>query len=160
MTNGLDQWDLKVLRRTQSLHMLGRLASSFEATRGHIVTSIQGGSGGELDYQYGPKGLDVWTDDDNMFTDAPTRRITWAQVRNHVDRYATDTFRDAFLANDKQWCRAATAHHANNGQHRARTEEQRAEIQRLERQIAYLARPIWDPAQTVDIEAAQLSLFP
>lgn len=156
--NALNQQDLFYLRKTQSLHALGRLAVSPESQIPHIVSSMTSGLSSDFSYEYKREGLIVWTDGANRWSAAPNLRVDWSRVRAHVARYATQTFVEAFRAADREWCRAVTGDQPD-GVQSCDPSERRARASELEETLRGLAAPIWDPALTIDREATQLDLF-
>ena len=156
--HALDHTDLYYLRKTKSLHSLGRLAASPDTEIPSIVASQSSGYGGGLAYEYRRKGLSIWIGTRRPWDDNPDRHITWTQVRRHVDRYATSEFIDAFRETDSKWCHALAGDQTPGVLHR-RTDAQRETIAELETLLRLLAAPIWDAATTIEDEPQQLDLF-
>ena len=156
--HALDHTDLHYLRRTMSLHGLGRLAASPETQIPHIVASRSSGYGSDLAFEYRAKGLSVWTGRTLPSTAAPDRHITWTQIRRHISRYTTDEFITAFRKTDKAWCYAKAGDQTPGVLHRP-TDSERDQIADLEAQLRLLAAPIWEPATTIEAEPQQLDLF-
>lgn len=154
----LDKQALSYLRRSQSLHGLGRLAASPEIWIPHIVSSMASGASQDFAYEYRREGLNVWTDGRSRWSADPDLRIDWNRVRAHIARYATQGFVDAFRATDREWCHTV-AGQWDGGERVCDTSVRRARIRELEGELQGLAAPIWDPALTIDREATQLDLF-
>ncbi|MBB1032381.1 hypothetical protein G6027_16145 [Dietzia sp. SLG310A2-38A2] len=159
--HALDHTDLHYLhylRKTKSLHSLGRLAASPDTEIPSIVASQSSGYGGGLAYEYRRRGLSIWIGTRRPWDGDPDRHVTWTQVRRHVSRYATSEFIDTFRATDSKWCRAMAGDQTPGVLHR-RTDAQRQTVAELETLLRLLAAPIWDAATTIEDEPQQLDLF-
>ena len=156
--NTLDATDLYYLRKTKSMHSLGRLAAAPDCWIPHIIASHESRYGRDLSYEYRRNGLSLWISRARDRAQAPERLITWPQVRNHISKFVTDSFREAYRATDSRWC-TAKAGPQTPGVLYAHTEEEEREIAELETQLYNLAAPLWHPETTIEREPQQLDLF-
>jgi hypothetical protein len=156
--NTLDATDLHYLRKTSSMHSLGRLAAAPDLWIPHTIASHAGGYSRDLTYEYRRNGLSLWITRTHHLTTSPERLITWPQVRNHISQFVTDNFREAFRATDSRWC-TAKAGPQTPGVLYTHTEEKEREVAELETQLYNLAAPLWHPETTIEREPQQLDLF-
>ena len=158
MTTALGATELHYLRKTQSLHSLGRLAANPAAQIPYIISTQSSGCSRELTFEYRRNGLSLWIARPKVGDTPPEKLITWKQIRQHVNEYATEVFRGAFLATDNKWC-IVKAGEFTFGEPYTRSDEREREIAELETRLRDLAEPLWHPETTIEREPQQLDLF-
>lgn len=156
--SALDATDLHYLRKTNSMHGLGRLAVSPDCWIPHIIASHSSRYSRDLTFEYRRNGLSLWITRPLDRTQAPERLITWPQVRDHISQFVTDDFREPFRATDSRWC-TVKAGPQTSGVLYTHTDEEEREIAELEAQLRSLAAPLWHPETTIEREPQQLDLF-